>query len=65
MEHLTWKKSSRSAPNGGDCVEVAAHKAVVYLRDSRDPDGPVLTVASRSWKDFLEFLRKSKQQNRI
>ncbi|HEU5029281.1 MAG TPA: DUF397 domain-containing protein, partial [Spirillospora sp.] len=38
----TWRKASRSASNGGECVEVADFAGVVAVRDSKDPDGPKL-----------------------
>jgi hypothetical protein len=38
---MTWRKSSFSGSNGGDCVEVASHLRA--LRDSKNPSGPVLT----------------------
>ena len=43
MSDLTWRKStySGSADDNADCVELAAHGAV---RDSKNPDGPVLSV---------------------
>ena len=42
---LSWRKSSHSGSNGGDCVELAdAAGAVVAVRDSKDPDGPVLLL---------------------
>jgi len=43
MSDLTWRKStySSTASNDSDCVELAAEGAV---RDSKNPDGPVLTV---------------------
>jgi hypothetical protein len=42
---LPWRKSSRSGENGGNCVELAdAADAVVAVRDSKDPDGPVLLL---------------------
>ena len=41
MDGQTWRKSTYSNPNQADCVEVAAHGAV---RDSKNPDGPVLNV---------------------
>jgi hypothetical protein len=27
MDHLTWRKSTRSSNNGGQCVEVAVKEA--------------------------------------
>ena len=49
-----WTKSSYSDPNGGNCVETRQPAAdVVQIRDSKDPDGPVLTVSSQRWRSFL------------
>ncbi|MFJ1617370.1 DUF397 domain-containing protein [Streptomyces sp. NPDC088251] len=50
-----WKKSSHSGSEGGACVEVAAHTAAVHVRDSKNPDGPVLTVAPTTWTAFAGF----------
>ncbi|GAA0636410.1 hypothetical protein GCM10009535_10830 [Streptomyces thermocarboxydovorans] len=53
----TWIKSSRSGANGGDCVEVApGFPAVVPVRDSKKPDGPVLVVGRSAWADFTAAL---------
>ncbi|WP_149259738.1 DUF397 domain-containing protein [Actinomadura sp. K4S16] len=41
---LTWRKSSRSGSSGGSCVELAGMKGRVAIRDSKDPDGPMLFV---------------------
>jgi hypothetical protein len=41
LTHATWRKSSRSAGNGGQCVELANIGAV---RDSKNPSGPTLSV---------------------
>lgn len=42
MSGPTWRKSTYSgSADDGDCVELAAHGAV---RDSKNPDGPVLSV---------------------
>lgn len=49
-----WHKSSYSGNGGVDCVEVARNLPhVVAIRDSKDPHGPVLTVAPAQWRDFI------------
>ncbi|MEW1893264.1 DUF397 domain-containing protein [Streptomyces sp. NBC_00523] len=47
-----WVKSSYSSDEGGACVEVATHTAAVHVRDSKNLDGPMLTVAPTSWAAF-------------
>jgi hypothetical protein len=54
-----WRKSSRSAPPDGNCVEVATtgdHK-LVGVRDSKNP-GPVLTFHCDGWRALLECARR-------
>ncbi|MEU5847112.1 DUF397 domain-containing protein [Saccharopolyspora shandongensis] len=53
----TWRKSSRSGSNGGACVEVAVQPTVVGVRDSKDPDGPVLVFDACSFARFLGTLK--------
>ncbi|MGN9761416.1 DUF397 domain-containing protein [Streptomyces sp. SD31] len=50
---LAWFKSSYSSSEGGNCVEVATHTSAVHVRDSKAPDGPVLTVSPTTWSAFL------------
>lgn len=51
----TWRKSSHSSDQGGDCIEIAAHPQAVHIRDSKDPDGPALTVSPAAWTRFVAF----------
>ncbi|SPT59207.1 DUF397 domain-containing protein [Actinomadura madurae] len=45
LSNVTWRRSSRSTSSGGNCVELAdVTDAVVAVRDSKDPDGPILLL---------------------
>lgn len=50
-----WFKSSYSSGGGGECVEVAVVSGAVYVRDSTDVDGPVLTIAPEAWARFVRL----------
>ena len=54
-----WRKSRRSADQGGTTVEVASveESRAVAVRDSKDPDGPVLGFTPRAWNAFLDGAR--------
>ncbi|MEU5882086.1 DUF397 domain-containing protein [Spirillospora sp. NPDC047279] len=38
----SWRKSSHSGGDGGQCVELAGIGGGIAIRDSKDPHGPVL-----------------------
>ncbi|SDT51485.1 protein of unknown function [Streptomyces sp. TLI_053] len=62
MENMTsaWRKSSYSGNNGGECIEVALTSpasALVPVRDSKDPSGPVLLFPAAAWGSFLAAVR--------
>ena len=48
-----WRKSVKTQNNGA-CVEVARVGDVIGVRDSKDPDGPVLTFTIREFEAFLD-----------
>jgi hypothetical protein len=53
-----WRKSSHSSGNGGQCVEVAQNlPGAVAVRDSKDPDGPVLAFSFAEWRAFTARLK--------
>ena len=57
ISHLTWRKASYSGSNGG-CVEVARHlPGLVAVRDSKDPDGPVLVMAPDNWRALTDQVK--------
>ena len=51
-----WRKSSRSQFNA--CVEVCFVGDDVPLRNSRDPDGPVLVFTAREWDAFVAGVKR-------
>jgi hypothetical protein len=53
-----WRKSSRSGGGHDDaCVEVARVDGGVAVRDSKDPDGPRLTLVVRGFEGLLRRVR--------
>ena len=53
-----WRTSSYSGGNGGTCVEVAGNlPGVIAVRDSKDPDGPVLRFSRADWSAFVAGIR--------
>lgn len=48
----TWRKSSYSA-SSSECVDVARRGGAVLMRDSKDPDGPVLSFSLDVWREFV------------
>ncbi|WP_310887604.1 DUF397 domain-containing protein [Streptomyces shenzhenensis] len=54
---MTWRKSSYSGPDGGECVEVADLDHEVAVRDSKDPGAGQFAVAPGTWAAFLRELK--------
>ncbi|MET8247872.1 DUF397 domain-containing protein [Streptomyces sp. NPDC005202] len=58
MPHFEFVKSSHSSGNG-ECVEVARNiPGTVAVRDSKDPDGPILTLSPVAWGWFTAYARR-------
>ncbi|WP_405614824.1 DUF397 domain-containing protein [Streptomyces sp. NBC_01511] len=53
VPEAAWFKSSYSTGDGGECVEVATAPTHIHIRDSKQPTGPVLTVAPEAWAGFV------------
>jgi hypothetical protein len=53
----SWQKSSISGGEGGACVHVACGREYVWIRDSKDPGGPVLGFTREEWATFLVGVR--------
>jgi len=59
-EGLSWSRSSRCADSA--CVEVAWSGGEVLVRDSKDPDGPVLRFSRGEWAAFVAGVRRGELQ---
>lgn len=44
--------------DSGACVEVKVLRTVVKIRDSKDPDGPVLKFDLEEWENFQNAVRR-------
>jgi len=54
LSRAVWHKSSRSAGNGGNCVEVATLDTSVAVRDSKAPDEGMLVFGRAEWATFVD-----------
>jgi len=54
-ESLNWRISSRCSAGG--CVEVANGERFVHVRDSKNPNSPVLDFSVGSWLSFIAGIR--------
>ena len=54
LSAVSWRKSSYSNSDGGECVEVSDDfVAVVPVRDSKNPNGPAVTFGAHGWSSFV------------
>ncbi|WP_406058594.1 DUF397 domain-containing protein [Streptomyces sp. NBC_01077] len=49
-----WFKSSYSGGNTTECVECAYAATGAFVRDSKRPEGPMLTLKATAWQDFVD-----------
>lgn len=54
-ESLEWRRSSRC--NGGACVEATVQNDAILVRNSSDPDGPILAFSLASWRDSIAGIK--------
>ena len=61
---LAWLKAQCSMANS-QCVEVASTAGKVVIRDSKDPDGPILVYTPHEFGAFLEGARNGEFDNLV
>ncbi|MFE0799892.1 DUF397 domain-containing protein [Streptomyces sp. NPDC058812] len=59
LNDITWRKSSYSNQDGGNCVEVAPNlPSLVPVRDSKDPSRGALLFTAPAWAAFVGGVRR-------
>jgi len=53
---VEWRAPGHSYSEG-NCVEARGDSYDVFLRDSKDSDGPVLTFSGSTWGRFLDQVK--------
>ncbi|PYC66660.1 DUF397 domain-containing protein [Streptomyces tateyamensis] len=57
LSATTWRKSSFSG-QGANCIEIAeSFPSMVPVRDSKDPEGPVLTFPDQAFAAFVTAVK--------
>ncbi|MEU5767956.1 DUF397 domain-containing protein [Streptomyces asoensis] len=60
LSGVSWRKSSYSNSDGGNCLEVAdGVTPLVPVRDSKDPGRGVLVFGPRAWGHFVRAYRST------
>ncbi|MFC8724219.1 DUF397 domain-containing protein [Streptomyces bacillaris] len=58
LTSATWRKSSYSNSDGGNCVEVSDDfEDLVPVRDSKQPEGPAVIFGASAWTAFVNDMR--------
>ncbi|WP_414507219.1 DUF397 domain-containing protein [Streptomyces sp. NEAU-L66] len=58
LSNITWRKSSYSNSDGGECIEVSDDlPGLTPVRDSKNPHGPALTFEASAWSSFVNAVK--------
>ncbi|GAO06778.1 MULTISPECIES: DUF397 domain-containing protein [Streptomyces] len=58
LSNITWRKSSYSNSDGGECIEVSNDlPALTPVRDSKNPQGPALLFGTSAWASFVTAVK--------
>jgi Domain of unknown function (DUF397) len=63
-QNLAWIKARSSTANGA-CVEIASAVGNIAIRDSKDPDGPILVYTPAEFQAFLAGARNGEFDNLV
>jgi CRISPR/Cas system-associated endonuclease Cas3-HD len=58
-----WRKSSRSAQDvNSDCVELAAMHHHVAIRDSKNPNGPKISLTATQFTTLTNWIKQQQEE---
>ena len=60
-DSITWHTALSC--ESGACVEVAANQNTILIRNSRQPDGPLIEYTSEEWHAFVSGVKKGDFDN--
>ena len=58
---ITWYTALSC--DAGSCVQVAADRDTVLVRNSRQPDGPLIEYTPEEWHEFVSGIKKGDFDN--
>ena len=59
LSSVTWRKSSYSNSDGGQCLEVSGGlPSLVPVRDSKDTARTPLVFGAAAWKAFVDGVKR-------
>jgi uncharacterized protein DUF397 len=56
LDELPWKKASYC--NGGACIQVAQLDGLIFLGDSKNPSGPILSANPLQWNSLIGKIKR-------
>ncbi|WP_121433392.1 DUF397 domain-containing protein [Actinomadura pelletieri] len=59
LSSVTWRKARKTTENGGNCVEIASVSGTIAIRDSKNPDGPRLTINHNDFRRLIKTIKNA------
>lgn len=56
---VSWRTSSYSGNNGGNCVQAGSVPGTVLVRDTKDTHGPALSFSAHTWQAFASRIKNT------
>lgn len=57
---MPWRKAKRSAEGNDACVEIARTDHGIIVRDSKNPDGPLLHINQAAWQTLAHRIKRDR-----